>query len=157
MIGLFTSSLKAVKLSALYYGTIEHEKTVSLHSGKDYDAFVYLTDESKTEIQWWIDNVRCMNGKPIQPSQFDYELKTDASLLGCGAEIQNNVTQGFWSMSERKLHINYPELLALITVCHSFRNKHIRILCDNMTSVTYVNKIGGTIGLPSLNSLTKKI
>ena len=53
-----------------------------------------------------------------------------------------------WSFSESQLHINELELKAVHFAVQAFgdrlQNKHVKILCDNSTTVAYVNAMGVT-------------
>ena len=57
-------------------------------------------------------------------------------------------TGGRWSMNEASNHINYLELLAAFLALQCFaKQKHnttILLKMDNVTAVTYINKMGGT-------------
>ena len=62
--------------------------------------------------------------------------------------LDGDTTQGLWSVSESQLHINELELKAVHFAVQAFgdrlQNKHVKILCDNSTTVAYVNAMGGT-------------
>ena len=62
--------------------------------------------------------------------------------------LDGDTTQGFWSASESQLHINELELKAVHFAVQAFgdrlKNKHVKILCDNSTTVAYINAMGGT-------------
>jgi len=53
---------------------------------------------------------------------------------------------GLWFSTESQLHINELELKAIYLALQAFserlNNKHVKILCDNSTAVTYNNGIG---------------
>ena len=57
-------------------------------------------------------------------------------------------TGGLWSQSEQFLHINCLELLAGSFAIKCFAkdktNIHIQLLMDNVTALTFINKMGGT-------------
>ena len=76
------------------------------------------------------------------------ELRTDASKKGWGVYLDGDTTQGLWSVSESQLHISELELKAVHFAVQAFgdrlQNKHVKILCDNSTTVAYVNAMGGT-------------
>ncbi|XP_069139303.1 uncharacterized protein [Argopecten irradians] len=113
LIGLFTSSLRAVRLSGLFYRLVDKEKTKALHEGLSYDDSVVLDGQSRAEIEWWKDNVDRMNGRPIRSCDPDVVLETDASGDGWGAKFGSQMTKGLWSVTEQECHINVLELKAV--------------------------------------------
>ena len=79
----------------------------------------------------------------------DYTIYTDASNLGWGADDGETTINGRWSDIEHSLHINCQELLAVKLAIASFlplreETKHVRIMSDNSTTISYINKMGGT-------------
>ena len=91
----------------------------------------------------------------------DVTLATDASHTGWGATPGGNHKQGLWSSSKtRNCPINVLELqageLGLRTLLHSLTGQHIRIMSDNMTTITYINVVGGCKS-QALNRITKRI
>lgn len=75
---------------------------------------------------------------------------TDASSIGWGAFCATTgcKSAGGWSPIEKVNHINVLELLAIFmglkTLCGEIQDKHIRVMCDNSTAVSYINEMGGT-------------
>jgi hypothetical protein len=67
---------------------------------------------------------------------------------------------GPWSPLEKKLHINALELkaanIAVRSMTKNRENVHIHLKMDNVTAVTYVNKMGGTKS-PILTSIAKDL
>ena len=72
----------------------------------------------------------------------------------------HHTTGGRWSPTEVEKHINELELkavfFALSSLCNNVRNKHIRILSDNTTTVCYINNMGGSKSR-AFNTIAKKI
>lgn len=81
VLGKIISSLPGVMHGALYHRNIEKDKTQALNQNAgNFDAYMTLTDEAKTELQWWVTNVQgsynvISHGKP------DLTITTDASLM----------------------------------------------------------------------------
>ena len=67
---------------------------------------------------------------------------------GWGAHCNGLSTGGLWSQSEQFLHINCLELLAGSFAIKCFAkdktNIHIQLFMDNVTALTFINKMGGT-------------
>ena len=78
------SSLPAVQYGELYYRKLEIDKSFALRQNKgDFDPLMTLSDNSKSELLWWITNITGSHRSLIQ-SNPDLVLATDASLLGWG-------------------------------------------------------------------------
>ena len=72
-----------------------------------------LSTDSKTEISWWINNIKIKNGKLIRQKAIDCWIETDASLEGWGCKFGKNFNGGRWNEKEKAHHINYLEILAI--------------------------------------------
>ena len=58
VIGLSVSSLPAVQFGDLYYRRLEINKITALRQTQgDYDAVMNLSEHSKAELLWWINNI----------------------------------------------------------------------------------------------------
>ena len=75
-------------------------------------------------------------------------LTTDASLEGWGAVYGNESTGGRWSDVEKTDHINVLELKAVLFGLKAYfkniQNVEILIRSDNTTTVSYINRMGGS-------------
>lgn len=67
--------------------------------------------------------------------------------MGWGAHCSGEDAQGFWSNTERSLHINHLELVAAFLALKSFarglRKCEILLRIDNTTAIAYINRMGG--------------
>ena len=72
-------------------------------------------------------------------------IESDASNMGLGVQQGEQLTGGRWSQEEASHHINYWELLAAFLALQCFA---IQMKLDNVTAVTYINKLGGIHSLP---------
>ncbi|XP_074655638.1 uncharacterized protein LOC141909152 [Tubulanus polymorphus] len=126
----------------------------------DFNTKVSLSDEAKTDLIWWIENISHSASAPITRHAPDITITTDASLSGWGAIINQTKTYGFWNPQEKLNHINILELRAVLFALLSFsgliQNKHILVQLDNTVAVAYIKNQGGTKS-PQLNSLAKQI
>ena len=160
VIGKLVAALPAVQFGPLYYRHLEMDKIRSLRlSAGNFDCSMSISSEGRSELRWWIDNsFTCFN--PINVQSFSVVLTTDASSLGWGAVFNGHKTGGRWSSLESVMHINELELLAILLGLQSFSaqitHSHVRVRCDNMTAVTYVNNLGG-VKSPNCHRLAKKI
>ena len=113
-----------------------------------------LSIEAKTEIRWWIGEIRSQVRR-IDHGKVMFTLTTDASQEGWGAVfdqltggVHRQCAGGRWNLVERLEHINVLELkaafLGIKSFCHDIHAVHINIYMDNTTAVAYVNHMGGS-------------
>ena len=99
-------------------------------------------------LRQWLDPHFLTSGIPIRPFQADYTIFTDASNQGWGAHMGDSKISGIWTHIDRKLHINYLELKAVICALQHWapllQGHQVMIATDNSTVVSYINKQGGT-------------
>jgi hypothetical protein len=71
-----------------------------------------LSKDARKELLWWSDNIES-SSKPIQNSEPDLVIQTDASMKGFGGTCCGINTSGRWTKDEKEQHINVLELLAV--------------------------------------------
>ena len=147
-------------LAPLFHRYLDMDKTKNLAiCNNDYDAYMVLSKESRLEIQWWIDNVRLVNGNPIRHEEKTKYIQTDASLQGWGAVFGKNKTQGRWNSDESVQHINVLELkaiyFALKSLCEDQSQIQICVYTDSAVAVSYINSRGGSVS--TLHEIVKNI
>jgi hypothetical protein len=146
----------------MYYRALERNKIEGLGLEFNFQNKVKLSDMSKQELFWWINNIHIKNGKPIRPDKVSFQCNTDSSNVGWGCydTSSGQVASGRWSGTECVQHINVLELLAIFYALQSLysnkRNVHILFRCDNATAVTYINDIGG-MASEVLDKLANKV
>lgn len=146
--GLMVASFPGVPHGKLFYRLIDNEKNVALKFSRgNFEAKMYLSQDAKTDLVWWIDNItKCYS--PIDHGHPDLVLQSDASKKGWGGVFGSTSTGGSWFTKESDNHINYLELkAALLTVqtfCADKHDIHVQIQLDNTTAVAYINNQGGT-------------
>ena len=78
----------------------------------------------------------------------DLSFYLDASDVGWGATVGENQVPGVWTPSQRELSINLREMMAvqkgLLEFSSLLRGKTIALFCDNVTTVAYLRRSGGT-------------
>ena len=147
VIGLIVSAFSAVEYGKLHYRELERAKICNLKSNKgNFDAKMTISKPIESELLWWINNVnsqirRIRNTSPV------ITIQTDSSLEGYGAVFESKKFGGRWSESEKRLHINALEMLAILFAVKVLKKeisgKHIKILSDSTTAISYVNNFGG--------------
>ena len=106
VIGKIVSSFPGVMHGALYYRHLEKDKSQALI--RTQGNFDDLMLSPHAELHWWIQHVGDAYNVINHP-QPQYQITTDASLMGWGAEFSGVSSGGNWSHSESKHHINYLE------------------------------------------------
>ena len=160
-IGLASSTIPAVLPAPLWYRNLQMLKIRQLHLEESYDSLVKLSPEEEIELTWWKEELQTWNGRQLLDPQQRACIGSDASSIGWGATHGNQSTGGFWSESERTMHINALELLAAKFAVQAFlkeRPPHLLILLktDNSTTAACINKMGGTHSI-LLNTITKSL
>ena len=136
---LFHRQLQALKNSAIS----QAQSTVEIQQA--YHQEVALTEETRTELQWWAQEASAHNQTPVVTQVPDMVIETDASLAGWGAQCQEHRTGGQWSVEDKGMHINALELLAVSLALKAFvkDKSHVNMLIrtDSMSTKAYM---GGT-------------
>lgn len=157
LLGLFTSSLSAIELGALHYRSLERDKVLALQGDTDYNLYMTLSQAGLDDVCWWIDNCRVHNGTRVRKPKVDMLMYTDSSKPGWGASCNGCQAAGRWSCVEAQRHINELEFVAVLFALKSLihrddSRRHVKVVSDSMTTVTYINHIGGR--KPKLHVIT---
>ena len=126
----------------------------------DQTVLVRWTPEIRRDLDWWLDRERLELGVALDQVSPQLDLWSDASDVGWGAHLGEEVTSGLWAPEELDVSINVRELLAIEGALHwvapQIRNSSVAIFADNATAVAYLRNQGGTRSL-SLNSIAQRI
>ena len=69
----------AILPAPLYYRQLEWTKTFYLNRGHSYDDTVPISEDIQSNLRWWIQEVNSYNGRPLQITQWDLIIESDAS------------------------------------------------------------------------------
>ena len=146
ILGDIVPSFPVVTYGPLHYRHLEREKIKGLkyHKG-NFEEKIRLSAKAKAEIQRWINNIddSCHHTNILN---LDTTIYTDASLTGWGITDGISPTRGLWHKAELE-RINVLELKAIevgiYTYCKNKDFLHVRVMCDNVTAISYVNDMGG--------------
>lgn len=132
-------------------------KNSALAMDKQWTDTVQLTVEATDDLRWWRSSLQTWNGQCWIPPPTAIDVYTDASDSGWGIVIGNRSWSGLWSTHQRRLHINVKELLTVymatdLQVC---RGRTLNIICDNTSTIAYINRFGGTRSPQLLHWATK--
>ena len=113
-----------------------------------HSEFLYLNDEIKPVLQWWLDLLPQYNGiSLIPPSVYHADtIVTDACLIGAGGVFGNecfHTTFPDHIIEDTDYHINVKEILAIIVSLRlwasQLKGHHLLIQSDNETCVQVIN------------------
>jgi hypothetical protein len=122
-----------------------------------------LSELAKADLRWWLENLITAS-KPISHGFPDTVIFTDASDAGYGYSRPDAgsaaIGGGRWNTEESDKHINQKEMLAvwfgLNALCSNDSGKHIKIMTDNQTTLSYIRDFGGSHSL-ECNALARSI
>ena len=138
-----------------------------LRSKRDWECSVHLSQEARQDLDWLISAFKTWNGqRTLYPSP-EFLLTTDASELGWGGwlslpsspDIPLHQAAGFFTPRLAKQSSNFREmnavLFSLLAFAPLLENKSLKLRTDNSTTMSYVNRYGGSV--PHLSRIATKI
>jgi hypothetical protein len=148
-LGIMASCIDLIPNARLYMRPIQlHLLSFWKPVSQKLDVNIPFTQHLKSHLSWWKSGANTLKGRHFQQTKTNITIMTDASKLGYGGFMGNQVFQGTWSSNQSKLHINWLELKAVyLTVNHflsQIKNQAVLIRSDNTTVVQYINTQGGT-------------
>ena len=88
------------------------------------------------------------------------DLWSDASDMGWGAHLGDDLASGLWAPADLEISINARELLAIEIALEFFaqllQNSSVAVFADNSTAIAYLRIQGGTRS-PLLNAIAQRI
>lgn len=160
-IGVCGAASRACSFIPLYLRFLQRDLIKALKGTADYNRIVELSGQSIGDLHWFRDSLHGRLGQSFAHHEPTITLATDASNIGWGACCEGESTGGSWNSDESGYHINVKETLAVLYGLFSFLYKMeghstVRIESDNITTVAYLNKGGGTSN-DMLIQLTRRI
>ena len=114
----------------------------------NWESILTLTAQMRQDLSWWLTALRNWNGVPLRNKLIDVQIETDASGSGWGSILLDKEAAGHWGKSVKYEHLNYKELLVVSLTITSFvtslEGKCVQVLSDNITTVAYINRLGGS-------------
>ena len=153
LLGVLNSTSEAINRTKLYTSYLQIDLTSGQHWG---DPLIYLTKESVTDLQWWVENLARLNGHTlIVPLAWTkhFLLTCDAGPKGWGAlyvDQQGKRHIYFHVINQNEVeHNNLEEFKALIFGVKSLQKElrltssNIWVKCDSEVVISYVRHAGG--------------
>ncbi|XP_071985295.1 uncharacterized protein [Engystomops pustulosus] len=160
ILGLLTACLPAVAWSQSHTRILQNWiLTFWNRKSSGLDKKIRIPSFVKRDLLWWtelrnLEKGVCWHHLP------SITIVTDASSSGWGAILPSHYEQGSWTLAQARNSSNYRELRAVWEALRSntayLRNHHIHILSDNISTVSYLRRQGGTRS-PVLSSLARTI
>ena len=126
----------------------------------DQVVMVRWNSDCQQDLKWWLVQSRLEEGVSLSQVSPNIDFWSDASDVGWGAHVGDNVVSGRWSPQEADLSINARELLAVERGLHHFAlrlvDSTMAVYEDNSTAVAYLLNQGGTHS-PLLNTIAQRI
>jgi len=162
-VGKTSASTKAIWQAPLHYRAIQ--AMINSVSGVEpslvskvsrFNVTLQLTAQAMKDLRWWMALDRgTLMVSTLLPRTPDLIIESDASNIGWGARQGEVRTGGRWSRTESSNHINHLELLAAFLAVQYFAkgksNITIQLKLDNITAVSYINRMEGTHSQPLCN------
>ena len=100
------------------------------------------------DLLWWSWAIQQQQGVDLSLPVPDLSFYSDASDVGWGAIMGEQQVSGVWTPSQKQMSINLGEMMAvqngLLGFSQFLRGKTIALFCDNVTTVAYLRRSGGT-------------
>ena len=100
------------------------------------------------DLLWWSWAIQRREGVDLSLPVPDLSFYSDASDVGWGTIVGEHQVSGVWTPSQREFPINLREMMAvqkgLLEFSSLLRGKTIALFCDNVTTVAYLRRLGGT-------------
>ena len=120
-----------------------------LATRQHWQQILHLDPSSVSDLEWWYTSIQRWNGLVVSQQTIDCQIMTDASASGWGAALANHFAQGHWTPDVSHRSSNFRELLTVLLALQSFkhmiRGKVVQILSDNVTTVAFINHMGGSV------------
>lgn len=104
-------------------------------------------------LRWWLNPQNVLEGIPLSDFHPSVDIFTDASKEGWGAHMNDQRLTGVWDASQRRLHINVLEMMAISRTLQAWgpllKGKSVMLNSDNQSVVASIN-LQGTTRSPGL-------
>ena len=143
-VGCLIAALPGVKYGGLFYCNLERCKSLALKYAKsNYEKSMKLILQAKEDLSYWSLNfmlaAHFIHTHPVMLTLFYV-----ARLEGWGGTDGTSHVGERWTADESPIHINVLELhatqLTLLALALHVSHSHIRLMLDNTTAASYIDK-----------------
>ncbi|MEE9220528.1 MAG: reverse transcriptase domain-containing protein [candidate division NC10 bacterium] len=151
-LGLLNSVYTVVPLARLHVRPLQQYLRSQWSQAQDQlSAWISPPDPESaaaSAAHWFRDEANLNKGHCLQDAPAQIFLFTDASLQGWGAHLEGHSAFGKWRPHQEGLHVNLLEMLAVKLGLEFLRKfiqgRHVTIMTDNSSVMSYIKKEGGT-------------
>ncbi|MCG8045731.1 MAG: hypothetical protein JAY66_08610 [Candidatus Thiodiazotropha taylori] len=149
LLGLMASCIELVPNARLFMRPIQlHLLQFWRPATMPLQMVIPFNKHVENHLQFWLKKENLLKGCNVCPQSSSKVITTDASKIGYGGHMENQLFQGTWSVQDKMKHINQLEMKAvLLTIRHflpQLRGHTVLIRSDNTTVVQCINKQGST-------------
>ena len=122
ILGNLAWAIQAIPFAQGHYRCVQRQYLEELsRTDGDLSKRLQLNRESLSDLDWWVNNVERVNGRPLSTQEPDLIIFSDASLSGWGAVLNDVTAKGPWSEHDRDRDINEFELLVALYALKSLQ------------------------------------
>ncbi|XP_064111329.1 uncharacterized protein LOC135218810 [Macrobrachium nipponense] len=147
LLGTLSSVEKLIKLGKLHSRTRQFYLTANSYRKSQPDSTVFhITEDMKSDLAWWDSSERLQEGVSLLSVNPSLQFISDASGACLGATLMDRNVSGVWTESQKDLHTNVKDLLAVFLgfqkFVHMVEGRVVAINADNSTALSYIWKRG---------------
>ena len=152
MIGLLNHVAEYVELGRLYLRPVQFY-LLSFHKDlrEDLNHWLPIRPSLRVALWPWTNAQWLRVSVPLRRPSPTLTVATDASLVGWGAHMGDQLLSGLWSPQEAQFHISVLEIRAVHRALQSLQDQvqgqSIRVMTDSVSAVAYIRREGGTKSL----------
>ena len=152
LIGVINHMADFIPLGRLYVRPVQFF-LLSLQKDlrEDLDHWVSIRPTLRKALWPWTDPQWLGASVPLRMPPPTLTVATDASLVGWGAHMEDQLLSGLWSLHESQLHISVLEIRAVHRALEALQDQvfgtSVRIMTDSMVAAAYIRRQGGTRSL----------
>ena len=159
VVGKINAARMGILAAPLHYRGLQM-LLIEAVNAQGWTGAVTLNQKALQDLAWWIKLDPRENKRKWILANISKVISSDASNAGWGAAYKGKIAQGPWTREQSQLHINTKEMIAADMAVQSFlkedQNMVVQLETDNMTTLVYIHKMGGTKN-KDLNAIAIKI
>ena len=152
VIGILNHVADYIDLGRLYLRPVQfYLLSFSKNLREELDHWLPVRPSLRMALLPWTNEQWLSSKVPLRLPSPTLTVATDASLVGWGAHMDDQLLSGRWSAREATLHISVLEIRAvrraLETLQSQVQNQSVRIMTDSVSAAAYIRREGGTKSL----------
>ena len=152
LIGVLNHVAEYVPLGRLHVRPVQfYLLSVNRDIRENIDHWIPVRPSLRVALLPWTDGQWLSASVPLRTPLPSLTVATDASLVGWGAHMEDQLLSGRWSPQEARLHISVLEIRAVHRALESLQDqvggRSIRVMTDSVSAAAYIRREGGTKSL----------